>query len=199
MPSCNKDDDTTPPRLQPASIPCWLLTATSMPSRPRRRASLHLPQPTTPLLAGPLVLSLRPRPLNATAQPPTPAQPPLARARGEAAAPPPARARSARSPGPRERASPTPNNASRRRPAGPTLRDGKRDDETIVSPKQSSQRSTTPEFMFIEDDLNATPVFTRRGSLRTFLTPSLSCGARAQARIRRSPPARRQLQRVVRK
>ena len=90
-----------------------------------------------------------------------------------------------------------PNKAPRRRPAGPMNAEPRQKGHTVFHPKNFKNRPTVPKIGFIAAVPGADPTVCCRVLHRIFLTPRLSCGARAPQPLCPRPPARRLLQPVV--
>src|SRR5881296_432479 len=73
------------------------------------------------------------------------------------------------------------NNAPRRRPAGPMHADPRQDADTVGNPRHFPNRSIALKPGLIAADIKADPTVGCRVLHRIFLTPRLSCGARAAA------------------
>jgi len=172
--------------------------------RPRRQAApgvvahcLHRRKTST--LAGPpcASLELRPAPTLERHRGRPPPGPSVERGRWRRPFSTPAR----RSMSPSMRGGPaTPsNNASRRRPAGPTNAAPRQEVQTVFHPRNFQHRSIASKVEFTTVIPRADPTVCCRVLHRIFLTLRLSCGASAPQRLRIRPPARRQLQPVVRR
>ena len=89
------------------------------------------------------------------------------------------------------------NTAARRRLGGSTFAHLSRRPRS--SPTLTAFQPKSSKLGVIEGDLGANTIVINRGRHSRHLTLRLSCGARTQPPSRRRPPARRQLQPVVRK
>src|SRR5439155_659988 len=133
-------DDTTRPSVHPALTSRWVLTATSEPSRPRRRAHRRRRRKISTLAGPPCTsLELRPAPTLERHRVRYPSHPIV-----EVSVAPTLQQPGPRSMSPSMRGGPAtpPNNASRRRPAGPTNADPRQEGQTFFHPKNCHNRST---------------------------------------------------------